>query len=136
MSRVRKEERLLIAVSGKDGGFEELFRPIREDPRVKVLEGHRAYDAGSMITKYKPDMIILGSSLKRRELTAISEDFRRVDPGAKLAILLETGSPNSVSYESVLNADTILRWPASPEQLSATCLCLLGLAAKKEVLVV
>ena len=93
MSRSSDGVRSLMAVRGKDGGFDDLLSLIRKDRRIKVLEGDSAYDVGSTIMKRTIDLLILGSSLEAKELKAISGDVKRLDPSLRVMILLETPSP-------------------------------------------
>jgi len=134
MGTLSNAGRSLMAVRGKRGGFDDLLGLIKADPRIKLLAGHTPYDVGSTIMKRKMDILVLGSSLECRELSAISKDVKRLAPGTKIIILLETASPASVSFEAVLNADLILKRPISPRRLWKCCCDLLGLGVDESIL--
>ena len=133
MGKSSKSCRSLMAVRGKDGGFDDILGLIEADPRMKLLRGHRPYDVGSTIMKRRIDLLILGSSLKREELAAISKDVKRLDPRVRIIILLETLAPDSISFEAVLNADLILKRPISRKHLWKSCCDLLGLGVDEVV---
>lgn len=108
-----------ILIVEDDLDLVETYTDLLEAKRFKVMSVLRAADAIQLITRNKPDIIILDLNLPGESGVVVISFVRRYPPIASTRIIVATGHPEMIQRTSHIcsKVDAILTKPVSNETL-------------------